>query len=246
MASTLLDLAKDFCDDPSINLQRPATLFGVYDEGDVTPRRIVRAMTKAAQHIAARYEWQVLKSEHQFATTASEIQAAAIPADLLRPVQDTMWVAGLKFMGPVNDADWAAMRSGRLPQAWPAFRIYGDAMHLWPMPGDGQSVTYQYISNAVGTAAGTPRTKISRFAADTDIPLWDDELMMLGAVLQYRKALRKDYGQDQIDFEQMLADRIKADGGSKILSMGGSRLTNRRRPVVTLTTTEPKWGGSDW
>ena len=91
------------------------------------------------------------------------------------------------------------------------------------------------------------RPRISRFAADTDIPLWDDELMTLGAIFQYRKGLRKDYAQDQIDFEGCLANRIKADGGSKVLSMGGSSARDRgRTPTVTLTTTVPKWGGSDW
>lgn len=250
MGATLLDLALEVCDDPGVNLQRPSTLFGDYDEGDVTPRRLVRAMNRCARGIAARYEWQILKREHSFATVAAEVQPSGIPADLLRPVQDTMWVVGLQFMGPVNDADWAAMRAGRLPQAWPSFRIYNDAMHLWPQPGDGQAVTYQYISNAIGTAApvseGQPRTPVTKFTADTDKPLWDDEVMILGTVMEYRKAMRKDYGQDQIDFEKLLADRIKADGGSRILSMANLGRVNRRRPVVTITQTQPTWGGSDW
>ena len=250
MASQLLSLAQDICDDPGMNLSRPMSLFGTYDEGDTTDRRLVRAFIKTCQAIAGRYEWQTLKSEFTFTTVAAEVQPGALPADLLRVVQDTMWGGGLIFTGPINDADWAAMRSGRLPQAYPAFRIYGDAIHMWPIPDVGQIVTYQYISNAVGTSAPVAgvRPRIARFAADTDTALWDDELMTLGAILQYRKGLRKDYAQDQIDFEGCLANRIKADGGSKVLAMGGmsSAQDRGRRPTVTLTTTQPKWGGSDW
>lgn len=250
MGSSLLDLALDICDDPGVNLQRPMSLFGAYDEGDTTDRRLVRAFTKTARYLAGRYEWQGLKREHTFTTVAAEIQPNGAPPDLLRPVQDTMWVAGLRVIGPINDEDWAAMRAGRLPQSFPAFRIYGDALHLWPKPGVGQSVAYQYISTAIGTAApvspATERTPISRFTADTDKALWDDEIMTLGAIYQYRKALRKDYAQDQQDFEVCVLDRIKADGGSRILSMGNRRQNRLQRPSVTLTTSTPHWEGSDW
>lgn len=250
MASTLLELALDVCDDPAVRLQRPATLFGAYDEGDTTDRHLLRAITKTATYLAGRYEWQCVKREFTFATVAAEIQPNGLPSDLLRPVQDTMWVAGLQVQGPINDADWAAMRAGRLPQVWPSFRIFNDQLHMWPMPGLGQSVSYQYISNAIGTAApvspATERTPVRRFGLDTDKTLWDDELMTLGVIMQVRKGLRKDYAQDQQDFETCLLDRIKADGGSRILSMSRKSRNRLHRPSVTLTSTTPVWGGSDW
>lgn len=250
MGSNLLALASDICDDPSINLQRPLTLFGAYDEGDTTDRRLVRALTKTCQYLAGRYEWQVLKQSYTFSTVASEIQTAALPSDYLRPVQDTMWVNGLRVIGPVNDQDWAAMKAGRLPLSYPSFRIYNDQFHLLPISGAGQSVTYQYITKAVGTAApvspSTARTLVTRFSADTDQALWDDELMTLGAVYQIRKSLRKDYAQDERDFETCILDRIKADGGSRILSMGGKKDNRLQRPAVTLISQTTAWKGSDW
>jgi len=244
MASTILQICQDAVDDGAMSFGRPSTLFPTDDNGDATPRKLVRALTRTAQAIAARYEWQSLKKEYTFTTVAAEIQPSGLPSDLLRVVPDTMWVAGLLFQGPVNDADWAAMRAGRLPQAWPAFRIYGDALHLWPVPGVNQSVTYQYISNAVGKAADT--TARTRFAADTDTTLWDDELMTLGLVAALRQSERLDYAQDMADFETCLANRIKADGGSRILSMRTSKRT-LKKPVVTLVTNDgTRWGGSDW
>ena len=251
MGSTILDLAKDICDEPGVNVERPASLFGGYDEDDMTPRRIVRALTRTCQHLAARYEWQTLKRMHTFSTLAAEVQTGGIPSDMLRPVQDSMWIAGLQVYGPVNDQDWAAMKAGRLPQPWPSFRVEGDAMHLWPQPGVGQSVSYQYISNAVGSrVAGvgeTGRQPVTRFQADTDTTWWDDELVTLGAVYQYRKGMQQDFAADERDFEWVLADRIKGDGNSKILSMS-PRKQSLRKPAVTLinATDGTRWGGSDW
>jgi hypothetical protein len=244
MGSPLLTLAHDVCDDPGVNLQRPMSLFGAYDEGDTTDRRLVRALTKTCQYLAGRYEWQAIKREFTFSTAAAEIQPVGLPTDFLRPVQNTMWVAGLRVEGPVNDEDWAAIRAGRLPQVMPAFRIYGDQMHLWPQPSVGQSVTYQYVSTAIGTSASN--APVIRFSADTDKALWDDELMTLGMVYQIRKSLRKDYAQDEKDLEMCILDRIKADGGSRILSMAGNRRSGLQRPAVSLVSQTPSWNGSDW
>ena len=240
MASTILQLAHDAADDPALSLTRPATLFPTDDDGDTVPRKLVRALTRACRFLAARYEWQALKSEHTFTTVAAEIQPTGLPTDILRPVENSMWVAGLQVTGPVNDSDWAAMRVGRLPQPWPAFRIYGDQLHLWPLPTAGQSVTYQYISTKIGTAVpvnpSVVRLPVTRFSADTDQTAWDDELITLGLIAEYRKGERFDYAQDQADFEMCLANRVKADGGSRILSMRG-RTLGLQRPAVTLIYT---------
>jgi hypothetical protein len=68
--------------------------------------------------------------------------------------------------------------------------------------------------------------------------LWDDELMIQGVVMNYRKIDRLDFASDQIDFERLMADRIKRDGGARILRMhGGSsdRLAmGRHSPLVIV------------
>jgi len=57
MGSTILQLSWDICDDPGVGLERPASLFGAYDEGDATPQRILRALTRTIRSLAARREW---------------------------------------------------------------------------------------------------------------------------------------------------------------------------------------------
>jgi hypothetical protein len=74
---------------------------------------------------------------------------------------------------------------------------------------------------AVTGASFTAQTLLSRFADDTDTCLWDDELMILGAILHFRQGERYDYAEDKFAFERMMADRIKQDGGRRMLSMSG-------------------------
>lgn len=97
---------------------------------------------------------------------------------------------------------------------------------------------------AAAGASLTAETHLARFADDTDTALWDDELMTLGAILHFRQGERYDYAEDKFAFERMMADRIKQDGGRRILSMGGGmssaddRVAARKNNALIITVEE--------
>ena len=113
------------------------------------------------------------------------------------------------------------------------------------------SITLTTLAATTTTGSMTARTQRTRFAADTDTTLWDDELMIAGIVWQYRKGERFDFAQDQADFMGLMADRLKQDGGRKTINMRGrsqtadQRLAEMRSSAV-MVGTPPTWGGSDW
>lgn len=239
----LIRLMYDVCDDPMVNLERPTTLFSAYNEGDRTDRNLIRAVTRAClNEIAPRYNWQVLRATHQFSTSAAELQADGIPSDLLRPIEGSFWFSTLQMVGPMNDEDYAAVKAGQLAQPWPAVRFEGDNLLIWPIPAAGVTVTYRYLRNAIGTAlpgeGQTSRPFISEFTKDTDKVIWDDELVRLGTILEWRKGQQLDTTQAKIDFEEKLASCITADGGSKRLSMS-SNSVRVNRPSITIVNPPP-------
>lgn len=84
-------------------------------------------------------------------------------------------------------------------------------------------------SATLSSGAYTARTPRVRFSADTDVTVWEDELIVRGIVWQYRKGERLDYAQDQADFEKAKADVLKQDGGRRKFSMNGRTPTAQER-----------------
>jgi hypothetical protein len=221
--STILAIACDVADDLSI--QRPSTLFPTYNEGDSTDRKLFRALAKTCQFIAASYDWSVLQNRHAWAATAAEVQPA-LPSDWLRMVMDTAWDETLRrpLCGPLSPQEWAEAKSSAIGRIEPAFVLVGTELRMVPAPPAGRLFAVGYVSNAIGTDASGAR--IARFGADNDRPLWDDELVTLGTVYHWRKAERYDYAQDEVDFRVMMQDRIKRDGGGRVVRMGGKANTS--------------------
>jgi len=289
--ASLLQIAHDVADSPEVNCARPSTLFSDDPDGDVTDRKLLRAITRTVKFLAATYDWQVLRREKSFLSLAQEEQTGAIPADFLRFVPATFWDRSRRWQwdGPLTPAEWQARKAYYTVSVVPAFTQRGDSVLLFPVPTADLSEGYEYITSAIGwgndtgaspsftgtITAGSPviavastsglsvgmavsggglppyslitaivtntsvtvgnvpltaavaasltaKTPLTRFNADTNTTFWDDELVTLGAILHFRQGERYDYAEDKMAFERMMADRIKQDGGKKILDMSGS------------------------
>lgn len=242
MGSMLIDLISQICDDPAVGITKPQTLFGAYDEGDTSDRHLLRALTKTCRHIAARQDWQVLRRTHTFTTVNAEIQTSGLPLDLLRTVKGTFYLAGQPVCGPLNDQEYSAAKAGNLSQPGPSFRIEGDQLLIYPAPAAGQSATYRYIRNSIGTKPGEnpgdPRIPIASPTTDHDTFYWEDELLVLGTIMNWRKGQRLDYATDMAEFELHMSEVFKEDGGSRIISMGSDR-GHGIRPSVTMINPGP-------
>jgi hypothetical protein len=85
-------------------------------------------------------------------------------------------------------------------------------------------------------AEATPYAKsrtASRFTADTDVPLWDDSLVKLGAVWQMKYADGLPYSEDFRAFQMRIYDTIKGSEGHGLVSFRQDAHHDRwnRRPV---------------
>lgn len=96
---------------------------------------------------------------------------------------------------------------------------------IWPAPGATDTpldLVYEYISiNTVLAADGTPQ---STFLGDTDIPVLDDNMLVLGGKWRFWQIKGFDYGALQAEAIDYVDRHYANDGGSKTLSMVGSRV----------------------
>lgn len=289
MAVTILQLCQDACDEPSMNLDRPSTLFPSDPNGDTSARKLLRTLTRVTRDLAKDYDWQALMREHVFAAAAQEDQAGGVPTNFLRFVDETFWnrTARWRLAGPVSPDQRQEMKTWYAGAPVPYFWQRGDRIQMFPVPAAGQICAYEYVANTIGYATGsvsmtgattadnatitttsttglsagmtltganivpdsiilsvvtntsvtintvaskaatgqsfTARTPLTRFLADTNLTLWDDELIVRGIVYEYRKGERFDYAQDLADFEKCKADALKRDGGRRRINMRGTK-----------------------
>lgn len=214
--TSILDLAEDIADELSLN--RPSALVSVTDNS--TAQKIFRHMVRSCRMISGRYDWQVLRREKTHTTLAAAAQTGAIPTDFLRFVPETFYNRTTRWTvdGPVTSAEWQYAQTGMNARVNKAFYQRGNTLYLTPTPAAGETIAYEYITKYIGTDT-TAATERTTFTVDTDIPYFDDELVILGTVWRYRKAEGLDYSEEYRDFELRLADLIKMDGGRRVLDM---------------------------
>ena len=170
---------------------------------------------QVGQALLLRHDWQWSVQETTFAATATETQAGAIPADVLRIIPKSFWnrSADRRVDGPVSAQRWQAVQSGLVVQPWDSFRIRGNSLIMSPVPTAGDVMAYEYVSKYWCMGAGETTPDQDTWSSDTDTSIWPDELHVLGVVWRYQKARGLEYGETFRDFEVMLAQLIGNDGG---------------------------------
>lgn len=95
---------------------------------------------------------------------------------------------------------------------------------IWPPPGSADTpinLVYEYISkNCVLSATGTPQPT---FLADTDIPILDENIFILGAKWRLWQIKGFDYAALQGEYQDYVDRKYGNDGGAKTLNMAGRR-----------------------
>jgi hypothetical protein len=95
---------------------------------------------------------------------------------------------------------------------------------LWPPPGTTDTpldLVFEYVSTYMVLASdGTPKTK---FTADTDFPILDENMFILGAKWRMWQIKGFDYTSMQAEYTDYVNRRYANDGGAKTLSLPSIR-----------------------
>lgn len=163
----------------------------------------------------------------QIITLVPGQQAYAFPSDILYYRPSTGWDRSTHWMmaGPMSDREWQALRSG-VVVASPRlrFRLYGGQMQIDPIPSSADTLVFEYVSkNWCASASGTPQ---STFMADTDVPIINDDLFVLGLKWRTLAARGFNYAEEKAAYMEA-RDRNIAQA-----NMGGPLDLTRRMPRV--------------
>jgi len=169
---SLLTICTNAADE--VGVERPSSVIG---NPSATAQKLLRYANKAGNSLMKSDPWQVLRKERTFSAVGAETQASIFPADFDRIVKETFWNRSLPALvsGPVTATQWQGLKATTY-DGGPKFAYRGDAILLIPAPSAGQTLSFEYVSNLwCKSASGTGQ---AAFAADTDVGVLDEELIL--------------------------------------------------------------------
>jgi hypothetical protein len=185
------------------------------------------------QELAARYPWQVLTKQKSFLSVAAQLQGeidtddpSAILSDTDNYdyiINDTMWNNDqrIPILGPNTAETWQAREVMGVTGPYPRYRIRANELLFLPEPVDaGDTITFEfYTKNWIYQETGDVYR--DTFQDDTDAPLLDARLIILGTVWRWKHARGLEYGQDFDTYERAVADKTARDGPKPIITLDG-------------------------
>lgn len=152
----------------------------------------------------------------------------ALPSDYKRLVDDTIWdrTRYWQMRGPMSPQQWQVFKSSLVGMAtiqrrWRIRRVSGAAyFSVDPVPTDnGANLVFEYVSNAWCQSATPAFAAQSRWLADTDTGILDEELILLAARWRMLRRLGQAYNEELDECEREVSKAMAADGGMRVLSL---------------------------
>lgn len=226
---SLLSIIRDAAD--GAKATRPTQVIG---SGDLTARLMLRCANESGKTLALRHDWEAMQREASFTATATTVQSDALPSDFSRTMPGTFWnrTQNRRIVGPLSSQRWQQLQSGLIVMPYDAFRIRGGSLLMTPTPTAGDQMYYEYVSKYWCMSSGDTTADQESWADDTDVSVFDEELMTLDVIWRYQKANGLDYGESMNSFEFRLASLTGTDGGIADLDMGNTPVEGLSDPYI--------------
>lgn len=179
---TLLSICQGAADEMKIT--RPVSIFGSVQPND---QSLLRAAQKVGYRLMTMFPWQILRTEKTFTSVATEVQTAILPSDFDRFVPETFWnrTDSVMIPGPISATEWQGLKANSYAGD-PKFILRGGAIAIQPTMEAGKTLAFEYVSNLwCQDSTGTGQSK---WAADTDTGVLNEELITLGVIFEYLDA----------------------------------------------------------
>jgi len=211
-----------------VGVARPST---VIDNGDRTARQMLALLNRGGKNLAGIKNawgggWQILEREHVFNTVVDRA-FYELPSDFGSLLGETIWNRAdfESVRGPGSPSLWQVLKSGlqTSPQIQETYRIrrIDEAtspvrqMFIDPVPAAVEEHVFEYVTlNWIGNQGGTVFK--AAFTADTDVPLFSENLLEQDLTWRFRKAKGLDYGADLAEFEVERDRKIAAEVGATV------------------------------
>lgn len=203
---------------------------------DPSVRQMICFLNELLTELTNRWMFEELMREATFTSVATESQgllSTLAPLGFMSIIPGTFYnrSTGLIVEGPVSASQWQQDKALSTSGAIQSFRIRNSEMLFDPVPQAGESMAFEYRSNAC-LYNSTSATYKSRYSDDGDTFLLDDNLLLLGLRYKWKAEKGLAYAEDLSRFEIYANDLAGRSGSKPVLDMGG--YPQSRKPGVIV------------
>lgn len=229
---TLLTLIQGACD--RMGLARPAAVFSSTNQ---EVRELLGVAQEEGLQLSQRCDWQEITKEKTFTSLAQETQTAMVPSDLDRFVPETFWNRTRRrpFWGPVTAQEWQQIKAWTTSPVPEIFRHRGSNILIQPVPTAGHTFAYEYVSTQWCESSGG--TDQSAWAADTDVGLLPERLMMLGVVWRFKAMKSFPFETDYQVYESQVQQAMLRNKPQRTLDLA----MGERRRIPGIVVQDGDW-----
>lgn len=212
--ATLLSMLSNVA--KAVGAHTPTAIIGSTDQ---TAQRLYQAMLRECRFLVRRLPWTCLIREATI-TTADGTASYPLESDFQRIIDDTAWdqTNYWQMRGSLSPQEWQFQKRAILAQPVNRrrYRIKYDTVSkarevfIDPTPTSVATLSYEYVSLSYCQATGGGALK-TEWSVDTDVPLFDDDLLELGTTWRYLKARGLPYADDQQEYQKALRRAIAND-----------------------------------
>ena len=228
---TALQIVQDLCG--LINIPKPSALYGETDPATV---QLLGCLYSACERIRAAKCFPQMKRTALINTEAARVQYP-LPTDYYAPLFDTYWndTQKIKLNGPLDDNAYVfKLRSGSSSSTNYSFRVAGPNLEttlkgqLWldPAPTGVEELSFEYLSTQMFVPSSWTSADTAvrdRLLADTDLVIFDYDLVQLGVEAEYVLRNGGDSNPAEIEFVTRLERAAGRHKGSYVGSMSGDK-----------------------
>ena len=209
---------------------------GLVNNSSPTPRAMLVLLNRGGQNLTRLRNtwgagWTVLTREHEFTTVADQAEYV-LPEDFEALIDRTVWDRSTyrEARGVLSPFQWQEVRSGLIESTalTPRYRLRrnsgGTGRSIWldPTPAGGDEIVLEYASKNWLVDADGSEFK-AKITADTDEPLFDDDLVEQDLVWRYKQSRGLTFAAELAEFELERDRRIAEDAGARSIRVGGGR-----------------------
>lgn len=186
---------------------------------DLQVQQFLALANEEGQSLSEATNWQVLREEGTFTTVAAQQQGAlsTIAPGCKFIVNDTIWNRSLRMpvFGPLSPQSWQQQAALFYQGPWNQYRIFDDTINFLPTPPAGQECAFEYVTKNWTTSGN------ETFQGDSDAPLLDEAVMVLGLIWRFKQAKGLDFTSDLTKYQRQVDNLIARETPKPVLNMGG-------------------------
>lgn len=196
----------------------------VVESTDTQVQQLYELANEEGNELASSHDWQIMRKQHAFVTTATPAQPTAVPSDWDRFVANSFFNRSQQrsVIGPITPQQWQAIQAQpQLNRVFLAFIERSGEFLVTPTPAAGQTIAYEYVTKDwVYSDDPVPVTR-SDYEADSDTSFLDEKIIILGLRWRFLKSKGLDYAEDFRTYMTQREQRQARDGGNGMITTTG-------------------------